>query len=98
MQKINNKILLETIKLAEGEFLPLQFVEKQELIEEIVQKFDKLNNAQTDTIELTDMDIVTKYIQSNSSSPEVDLVKIKENQEFFKFMLQLAKDSQENIN
>lgn len=57
MQNINNKILLETIKFAEGEFLPLQFVEKQELIEEIVQKFDTLNNAQAKKIELIEKEI-----------------------------------------
>ncbi len=57
MQKINNKILLESIKFAEGEFLPLQFIEKQELIEEIVQKFDTLNNAQAEKIKLSDIEI-----------------------------------------
>jgi hypothetical protein len=38
--------------------------------------------------------LVVDYIKKNSSSPEVDLEKIGDNEEFFNFMLQLAKDNQ----
>jgi len=38
---------------------------------------------------------VIDYINRKSSSAELDLVKIEENEEFFNFMLQLAKEDQE---
>jgi DNA polymerase len=71
MQKINNKILLESIKFAEGEFLPLQFIEKQELIEEIVQKFDTLNNIQAEKIESADMEIDDNMLSQFDEPTEI---------------------------
>jgi hypothetical protein len=40
---------------------------------------------------LSDSEMVEKYIKQFSSSPELDLIKVKENKDFFDFMLERAK-------
>jgi chromosome segregation ATPase len=47
--------------------------------------------------DLSDAELVEKYINKFSSSPELDIVKIKENQEFFNFMLERAKEEKNKL-